>query len=529
MNNNVKILFSVLALLMIVFTVSSVSAVEDTDTIADDLSAIDSINDVVDSSNFSQTPSDTNSNKEVSQDRGATSDITTTNTVTVTSTSQITTINDDTKYDIRTDLTLGTITALNKNNVIITSTTGAKLTNTAITLSGTNLQISNLKFENTNTNNPISITNSENVIINDNTIKYRKETTGDTFGIYVALSKYVTVNANQVNVTALPQEMTWFPIPENDENPDNYGAPTVSGILLNNSNYTDVIYNTVRVNSTQASVNHDIYSTFDGIAVHNNSKYDIVNYNNINVNGSEYMYGISLNYYVSNMNVNNNVITVNGTNHVAGIQATSTTNSKFKSNTITGNCTATSGTTMSLEAFAYGIILSTELYQSPTCETYFNEVDNNIINLNSTIAYGIELNNADYNNVTNNNVHTFGNVTMGLGIYNSSYNNITDNYFIITGETRTLNPYIYEAIYPVTTGIKLNETSTYNYIVGNHINVVDNGNVEAYCAMFCSTGVNTIGGNYMTGIGTNPEQVRHGNAGIWSNCYIDIGSNVAYQ
>ncbi|MDO5825638.1 MAG: hypothetical protein Q4Q22_04600, partial [Methanosphaera sp.] len=433
--------------------------------------------------NYSQTPSDTNSNKQISQDRGATSDITTTTTVTVTSTSQITTINDDTKYDIQTDLNLGTITALNKNNVIITSTTGAKLTNTAITLSGTNLQISNLKFENTNTNNPISITNSENVIINDNTITYRKETSGDTFVIYVAMSNYITITENQVNVTAYPQPMNWVKIPDTVLYP-NYGFTRVSGILLNNTNYTDVTYNTVNVNSTSNTVDHTISSTFDGISVINNSQSDIINNNNVNVNGSEYMYGISLSYYLISMTVNNNVITVNGTNHVAGIQATSTTESEFKSNTITGNCTATSGSTMSLEAFAYGIILSTELYQSPVCETYNNEVDNNIINLNSTIAYGIELNNADYNNVTNNNVHTYGNVTMGIGLYNSSYNDLSGNTLIISGDTRELNPYIYDAIYPVTTGIKVNETSNYNLIYGNTIEVTeDNITVTPYAVI----------------------------------------------
>ncbi|MBQ6219602.1 MAG: hypothetical protein IJJ47_07725 [Methanosphaera sp.] len=533
MDKNVKRMFFVLTLFTLLLAISTVSATDDiddtgviTDTPADVTSEVVSEQSTVSDNDVINTG---NEYKKETPNRGATSSITTTHSVSVDSLDDLTTIDDDTTYDIITDLTLGTITATNKQNVIFTSTTGAKLTNSAFALSGTNLQISNLEFENTNTNYPITITGSTNVIVNDNIVTYRKETSGDTFGIYVAMSDYVTVTENQVNVTAYPQEMNWFPIPEDAEEPDYYGAPQISGILLNNTNHTDVTYNIVNVNSTSPTVDHTMASTFDGIAILNNSQYDNINYNTVNVNGSEYMYGISLSYYLSNMNVNNNIITVNGSNHVAGIQATSTTNSKIKSNQITGNCTATSGTTMSLEAFAYGIVLSTELYQSEVCETYFNEIDDNTISLNSTIAYGIELNNADYNNITNNNVHTYGNVTMGLGIYNSSYNNITDNYFIITGETRTLNPYIYEAIYPVTTGIKLNETSTYNYIVGNHIYVVDTGSVEAYSAMFCSTGVNTIGGNYMTGLGTNPGQVRHGNAGIWSNCYIDIGNNVAYQ
>lgn len=532
MNTYIKRIFFVLTLVTLLATVSAVCAsdsIDDTDILTDTSTDVTSyvVSEQSGSSDNNIVNTENNYEKETPI-RGATSGIITTNNISVTDANQLTTLNDDTTYDIQTDLNIGTITASNKNNVIITSTTGAKLTNTAITLSGTNLQISNLEFDNTNTNNPISIISANNVIINDNTINYRKETAGDTFGIYVAMSNYVTVTGNQVTVTATPQGMNWVTIPDTELYP-NYGFTRVSGILFNNTNNSDITYNTVNVNSTDDIVDYSIASTFDGIAVLNISESDIVNNNNVNVNGSEYMYGISLSYYLTSMNVNNNIITVNGTNHVAGIQATSTTNSKIKSNTITGNCTATSGLTMSYEAFAYGIILSTELYQSPVCETYNNEIDNNIINLNSTIAYGIQLNNADYNDITNNNVHTYGNVTMGIGMYNSSYNDLTDNILIISGDTRNLHPYIYDAIYPITIGIKVNETSTNNNIVGNHINVVDAGNTIVYSVMFYSTGVNTIDGNYMTSVGTDLSQKKDGNAGIWLNCYIDIRNNGAYQ
>ena len=262
-----------------------------------------------------------------------------------------------------------------------------------------------------------------------------------------------------------------------------YGAPTVSGIMINNTNNTDVTYNNVTVNSTALTAAYT-YSTFDGIVVINNSQNDNIEYNNVSVNGSEYIYGISLSYYVDSININYNAIKVNGSNHVAGIQASSTTNSKIKGNNILGNCTATSGTTASAEAFAYGIILSTELYQSSVSESYYNEIKDNTINLNSTIAYAIELNNADYNNITSNTVNVYGNVVMDLGIYNSSYINVTNNNFYASGNTITLNPYIYEAIYPVTTGIKINQTSDHIFIKNNDITVIDSANgVTSYAVI----------------------------------------------
>jgi hypothetical protein len=495
-NKNIKSIFFVLTLFTLLVAVSTVSATDDIDdtTVITDTPA-DVASDVVSEQNSASDNNIVNTENNYEKEtpsRGATSSITTTHSVSVSSLNDLSSIDDDTTYDIISDLTLGTITATNKQNVIFTSTTGAKLTNSAFALSGTNLQISNLEFENTNTNNPITITGSTNVIINNNIIKNRRETYGDTFGIYVATSNYVTVTGNTVNVTSYPQGMNWF-------GPNYlYGAPTVSGIQINNTNYTDVTYNTVGVNSTLTSAAFT-YSTFDGIVVINNSQNDNINYNTIYVNGSEYIYGIALSYYVSNMNINYNYITVNGTNHVAGIQAASTTNSKIKGNTIVGNCTATSGTTASQEAFAYGIVLSTELYQSPTCETYENEVKSNDISLNSTIAYGIQLNNADYNNVSTNIVHTYGNVTMGIGMYNSSYNNIKNNDLVITGETRTLDSDIYDAIYPETTGIKINETSSNNDITGNYIYVVDDVAAPVYSIVFVTSG-NNVDGNYMTSV-----------------------------
>ena len=237
MNKNIKRMFFVLTLVTLLATVGAVCAADNlddtniiTDTPADVTSNV--VSEQSSSSDNKIVNTENNYKKETSN-RGATSSITTTNTISVTNANQLTTLNDDTTYDIQTDLNIGTITATNKNNVIITSTTGAKLTNTAITLSGTNIQISNLEFDNTNTNNPISIIGANNVIINGNTINYRKETPGDTFGIYVAMSNYITVTDNQVTVTATPQGMNWIKIPDTVEYP-NYGFTRVSGILFNN-------------------------------------------------------------------------------------------------------------------------------------------------------------------------------------------------------------------------------------------------------------------------------------------------------
>lgn len=431
-------------------------------------------------------------------------------------------------------LTGGSITITNPT--ILSSISGATFEDTQFIINSNDVTIKNLIIENDNNayGAAITATGYKNIEVINNTITVTKTTAQESVGIKIANSNNTTVCKNTVNVSAVPQSMGW----------DNstgvwLGAVQVSGILYSNVNNSKINCNNVTVNDS-TTFTPFAWSTADGITVKGGSENTTTNNNNVNVTGSEYNYGISLSEFVKNITVYNNTITMETINQLCGIQLSAGTESTIKANKIYGNCTAVPGSTASCEAFAYGIVVSTATYGASDCESYYNTIEDNEIRLNSTIAYGIELNNADYNNVTNNNVHTYGNVTMGIGLYNSSYNNITNNILIITGETRALNSGIYEAIYPETTGIKLNETSTDNNIVGNHILVTEDSTTITYSIILLSSG-NTVDNNYLTSVyyvideesGDSTETILTpitNPSTIYQNGYNNnIGTNDPYQ
>lgn len=388
------------------------------------------------------------------------------------------------------------------NPIVITSTSGATFEDMQFIINSNDVTISNLNIVNDDETSGAVITSTgyNNTEIINNTITVTKTTAGETFGIKVTNSNNTTVCKNTVSVSALPQSMGW-----EYSGGEWVGAVQVSGILYSNVNNSKIKCNNVTVNASTSYTPFG-WSTADGITVKGGSQNVIIGCNNVNVTGSEYNYGISLSEFVNNITIKNNTITMATTNQLCGIQLSTTTNSTVKGNKIYGNCTAVAGTTASCEAFAYGIVVSTGTYGSSDSEAYNNMIEDNEITLNSTVAYGIELNNADYNNVTNNTVNVTGKVVMDLGIYNSSYVNIIDNTFYSTGNTTSLNTGIYEAIYPVTTGIKINQTSNNILIEDNTIIVIDNANgITSYAVILEDCNDSTVEYNNITVNQQNPS------------------------
>ena len=390
-------------------------------------------------------------------------DVTTTNTVPIEDINDLSQ-NDNTTYDFSGTFTNVNINYTNLNNVVFTSTNNdAIFINSTIALSGTNITVSNLKFNNTNTTgNPLTITDSSNVLIDNNEFNVYKNVQEETYSINVINSENVVVTNNTLNMNGAPQGLDWTA----------GGVVKFSGIVFTNVNNSYIDTNVLNlVNSTQA-VMWD-YSTMEAITVRSGSQNDVIRRNVIYITGSDYIYGISTSQLSNNLTICNNNITMTGTNLVSGIQLASTTNSCVCSNKIIGTCTATSGSTTSGEAFAYGITVLTTTWHPEASEATGNCICSNNVTLNSTVAYAYELSIADNTTICNNYANVTGNVVMALGIYNSSYNNITANTFYVTGNTTELYDYIYEAVWPVTTGIKINETSNYNNITNNYVNVYD--------------------------------------------------------
>ncbi|MEE3418644.1 MAG: hypothetical protein VZQ62_04900 [Methanosphaera sp.] len=398
------------------------------------------------------------------------------------------------------------------SNVRITSNV-AQSNNIKFNLNGNNITIDGLNIVNDETQ-PIAINaiqNSQDInIINTNiTIVNIEET--ETMGIVLNNSQNVLVENCTVDISAVSQPLYIY----NETTQDYDYSLKTSAILVDGGN--NISLNTNTVNIANSTNNGSSSGTGEAITVRNNANNVHVT-NNI-VSGENFPYTYAINIYgVSNLVlVENNSINLTSGNYICGIQLTSTSNSIVRRNNINGTCSAISGQCASSEAFAYGIVLSSS-YKPSSSESTNNLIEFNNINLNSNVTFGIELNIADGSKVYNNTVDVNGEVVMALGIYNSSRCIIKENNLTVSGNTRDLNPWAYDAIGPETTGIKIindgNKTSDENIIMSNIIQVSDVGEVDnCYSVILIGTTNSQVTYNVLSADETGDNSVYYNHSG----------------
>ena len=460
-----------LGLLLVLCMSVAVAADVSDDAALDDVQVTDSVSDV--ESDVTDT------------DNSECSCVTTTDTVPITPANTSFTAETNTKYDFSGNFVNKSYTFDNINNVVFTSSAkDAIFYNTTFTINGQNVCINNFKFENTETSGtPLTVTGS-NICICQNTFNVTKTSQEETYSINVINSDNIRVKNNFINETGVPQMMGWD---------TGVGVIKFSGIVFDNVTSSVINNNELYIQNCSEAYPFG-FSTMEAITVKGGSQDTNISSNNITITGSEYIYAISLSEFDNNILVEENNVYLDGSNYVCGIQLSSTTNSTVRKNKIYGNCTSTSGSGASGEAFAYGVAVLTGTWGASSSEATGNIVCNNSVSLNSTIAYAIELSNVDNTVVCNNNANVTGNVVMALGIYNSTNCNITGNIFNVTGNTTTLSDSIYEAVYPVTTGIKIVDNDSNNInITNNTITVTENTNITTFAILFEDNS-----GNYVT-------------------------------
>lgn len=432
-----------------------------------------------------------------------TNDITIQNTETIeeTTTEVVDTNNAEQESQINSYNPITTDTVINDNtwdnqvydvssNVKITSSV-SQSNNIAFRLNGNNITIDGLNIVNDETQ-PIVINalpNSNHIsILNTNITVVNTEET-KTMAIILNNTQNSLVEHCKVDLSAVSQPLYVY----NETTGDYDYFFNTSAILTDGGNNITINANTVHIcNST---TNGSFSGTGEAITVRFDANNVNVINNNVTGDGFPYVYGINI-YGVSNMVlIENNTVGLTSGNYIGGIQLTSTSNSIIRRNTITGTCFAGSGQCAGLEASAYGIVLSSS-YKPTASESTNNLIEYNDIDLSANVTYGIELNIADSTRVFNNTVDVDGDVVMALGIYNSSYCQIKENNFTVTGNTRGLHPYFYEAIPPVTTGIKIVDdgynNTQYNVITGNRIRVTDTNSTNVYTVIIDNDVYNTI-------------------------------------
>lgn len=392
------------------------------------------------------------------------------------------------------------------SNVKITSSV-SQSNNIAFRLNGNNITIDGLNIVNDETQ-PIVINalpNSNHIsIINTNITVVNTEET-KTMAIILNNTQNSLVEHCNVNFSAVSQPLYVY----NETTEDYDYFFNTSAILTDGGNNITINANTVHIcNSTS---NGSFSGTGEAITVRFDANNVNVINNNVTGEGFPYVYGINI-YGVSNLVlIENNTVNLTSGNYIGGIQLTSTSNSIIRRNTITGTCFAGSGQCAGLEASAYGIVLSSS-YKPTASESTNNLIEYNDIDLSANVTYGIELNIADSTRVFNNTVDVDGDVVMALGIYNSSYCQIKENNFTVTGNTRELHPYFYEAIPPVTTGIKIVDdgynNTQYNVITGNRIRVTDTNSTNVFTVIIGNNVYDTIVTyNYLRGTKTSSGSI----------------------
>ena len=485
MNKNVKSIFLVLALFTLLVAVTAVSAtddVDDTSVITDTSSDVTS--DIV--SEQTTTVSDNNAvNTENYQENNLEETTICTgrtynNPISITPANYATEMSNIYNYDavefsgtFSSTLTGGSISITSP--IVFTSTSTATFEDTQFVINSDDVTIKNLIIENDDGTSgaAISSTGYDNIEVINNSISVTKTTAGETVGIKFNSTHNQTICGNNITMNVYPQ-YRWEEL-----------GPWVwvfhlynSAIVVDDSYDVDITYNKIIAsNSTITEVN----GTNEGMNIRNSHDID-VSYNNVTVNNGDYGYGITFENVLYST-INYNKIDVTTHNYACPIQLTESKNITVSRNNVTASA-RNNTTPAGFETVAYGIYMSTNWGEY---NNYNNIISYNRINVDASVAYGIEGYIVTNNVISHNVITATGNCSMGIGLYNSSGMNITNNMIIVTGETRTLDSNFYEMIPPETVGIKTlaKEDTNENNIESNIIIVSDSNipNDELYAVI----------------------------------------------
>lgn len=403
------------------------------------------------------------------------------------------------EVDVTSDLTITDTSYNNKqlnvgSNVEVTST--VNLTNVRIVADGNNIKLTGLNITNTDFSDIVIsvLSGSTNVNITNNVITTINNDERTTIAVKLNTTTHANITGNYITVAAVPQENVWV-------STNVYGnyldLCPVSAVELTHSQYINLTNNNLTVTNSTESLSSN--ATAEAIAIKNETKKSNITENNITINGSEYNYGIFSCFKISSVKINNNKIYLNGTNYICGIYCDYVSSSDIIGNTIRGKCYNTTLTTVSNEAFAYGIVVLTQyLIDDPT--STWNEISSNNILLNATIVYGVEGILTDTLDVSHNVFNLYGNKVAGITLTITTdsfvdYNTIT----IVSNNDRPLATVV-EIIPPTTTGIYFlaTEDEECGTVSNNIISVTETVSSEdIYSMIFDLTDIEDITDNYV--------------------------------
>lgn len=388
------------------------------------------------------------------------------------------------------------------NNVNWTVSEGATVdgsnlpfNNVAINVIGNYVTLKNLKISTNNATKLIDATGTKNLTIQNSTLtltNFGTTSNNETIGIDLTNTANATITGTTLNVNAPSQKQEWV----EDDDGNWYSTLKVSAILVNNAKNITIDQNTIHITNTTEKY---AYTTMPAITIKNGASNINVTFNTLTSTGAQFVYGIMMNDGVSNVAIKNNTVGVQDVLYVAGIDASTATDSVVSGNHITA--TSTGQTTydpiVGEESLAYGIISDTY-----TTGNENNRICNNTIVATANTVYGIEVYKGDNITVCSNNIFGNGNKTMGVAFAHTNNSKIINNFMRLTGTTVAHHSF-YEEVTPVNAGIIFTNQSNGNWIQGNDIEITTDSDSNTYAINLQNSTTATITGNRLYAEGSD--------------------------
>ena len=334
-------------------------------------------------------------------------------------------------------------------NLYITGddTTNIKNGQIRIDVAASGVTLTNIKINNTNiTSFDSSIENSaENVTISNNNV-FMEKVSGFTYAIrnYGANTK---ITQNNVTLNG----------PCTDIDFSGEGLANTIAIVTLYCENVSIANNNVSVNQANGTTPTS-YGTIECIDM--KGKNITVNNNTLSIKAKKFVYAVNA-LGAEDVKITNNKIHAESERYTAGVQYGTDYSGLYESkglylanNNI--KCISKKASASDDEAIAYGAIASSNPGYS--CENV--TLENNTINLNANVGYGIEVYTVTGSKVNKNNINVNGSRAMGI-VYAHSINNMVDSNIInTTGDNSTKIGSVVEEITPVNVGIQLQQEAT---------------------------------------------------------------------
>ncbi|AWX32222.1 Ig-like domain repeat protein [Methanosphaera sp. BMS] len=322
--------------------------------------------------------------------------------------------------------------------------------------------IDNISFVNRKLNNTVIFNTDGNTLKNSKITK--------TFTNALAREVYITGNNNLVENNLIDITGPSAPV---DYNVNPNLSPVIGIAVLSNNNivqYNNITYTDTRVGFDGSS---DLI-TVSGVL--GKAEDNLVTNNNLKAVGSGYLYGLNLGVNANKNNLTNNTLNITSSYYSYGLNILQV---PMTDNTIQYNKIY-----LKADNTAYGVLAN--IWGAPEASNF--RISNNDMAVEAVNAYGMQIAGSDYFaitfkniNITSNTINVTGTYAIGVGL------SLTDNVYLynntlnIIGQTNETNLDSWDTVQPTTTGVYSSNgnntriSNELNYDVANGPNVIFKG------------------------------------------------------